>query len=90
MISIYSSYIWKKKPILIKGSLERFRDFIYVDDCISILTKALKIKLKNHFEIFNLSFGKKYKVKEIVKLIIKASGRKKYKYRSKFTKIGNF
>lgn len=80
MISIYSSYIWKKKPILIKGSLNRFRDFIYIDDCTNILTRALNIKIKNSLEIINLSFGDKYKVSEIIKLLIKCSGKKKYKY----------
>ena len=80
MISIYSSYIWKKKPILIKGSLNRFRNFMYVDDCANILAKALKIKIKNNLEVINLSFGDKYKVKELIKLIIKASGKKSYKY----------
>lgn len=81
MISIYSSYIWKKKPILIKGSLNRFRDFIYVDDCVNTLIKSIKIKLKDSSAVFNLSFGDKYKVKDILKLLIKASGKKKYKYR---------
>ena len=81
MISIYSSYIWKKKPILIKGSLNRFRDFIYVDDCVNILIKSMQIKLKDSSAVFNLSFGDKYKVKDIIKLLIKASGKKKYKYR---------
>lgn len=81
MISIYSSYIWKKKTILIKGSLNRFRDFMYVDDCANILSKALNIKVKNYLEIINLSFGDKYKVKEIIKLLIKASGKKNYRYR---------
>ena len=54
MISIYSSYFWKNKPVLIKGSLKRFRDFVFIDDCIDILTKSLKVKMSK-FEIFNLS-----------------------------------
>ena len=31
MISIYASYLWKK-PIIVKGSLQRVRNFQYIDD----------------------------------------------------------
>ena len=41
MVSIFCSYIWKKRSIIVKGSLNRFRNFTYIDDCAEILTKAL-------------------------------------------------
>ena len=31
MVSIYSSYVWRKKPIIVKGSLKRFRNYQYID-----------------------------------------------------------
>ena len=37
MVKIYSSYIWKKKPIIVKGSLNRFRNYQYIDDVTNIL-----------------------------------------------------
>ncbi len=80
MISIYSSYFWKNKPVLIKGSLKRFRDFVFIDDCIDILTKSLKVKMSK-FEIFNLSFGDNYNVKKVIKLISESFGKKKFKYK---------
>ena len=80
MISIYSSYFWKNQPVLVKGSLKRYRDFVFIEDCVEILAKTLKIKISN-FEILNLSFGDNYTVKDVIKLIAKSFGKKKYKYK---------
>ena len=80
MISIYTSYLWKNKPLVIKGSLKRFRDFVFIEDCINVLTKAIKIRSSKH-EIINLSFGDNYTVKNVIKLIAKTFGKKNYKYR---------
>ena len=77
MVSIYSSYVWKKKPIVVKGSLKRFRDFIYIKDYVNILAKSISTKLKGRSEIFNLSFGENYSVRSLIKKIILASNNKK-------------
>jgi UDP-glucose 4-epimerase len=79
MVKIYSSYIWKKKPILIKGSLKRFRNFNYIDDVVDILIKSLSNKKLKKNEIFNLTSGKKYKVGELIKKILKVNSIKDYK-----------
>ena len=42
MVKIYSSYIWKKKPIIVKGSLNRFRNYQFIDDVINIFSKITK------------------------------------------------
>mgnify|MGYP006094503843 len=79
MVSIFCSYVWQNKPIIVKGSLNRFRNFTYIDDCAEILAKSLNnSKLKN-FEIFNLASEKKITVKELVKKIIKVKNLEKYK-----------
>ncbi len=77
MVSIYSSYVWKKKPIVIKGSLKRFRDFVYIDDCVEVLTRSLSVKMKNKNETFNLTTGEKSSVKLLLKKILKASNNSK-------------
>ena len=65
MVSIFCSYVWQNKPIVVKGSLNRFRNFTYIDDCVEILAKSLNnSKLKN-FEIFNLTSEKKNYSKRI-------------------------
>ena len=34
MVGIYSFYVWQKKPILVKGSLNRYRNFMYIEDLL--------------------------------------------------------
>jgi len=75
MVSIYLKQFFdnKFKEVEVKGSLERFRDLIYIDDVVDITIEALKNpKFKN--QIINVGTGKKTTVKEILKLIKKFSG----------------
>ena len=65
MLSIYLSQILKYKKVFIKGSLNRFRDFIYIEDVIS----ALKTNAK--YGIYNIGYGKPYKVESLIKLLFK-------------------
>ncbi len=76
MVSIYSSYIWKKKPIIVKGSLNRYRDFVFIEDCVAILAKCVSVNFKNKNELFHLTMGENLTVKELLKKIIKASKNK--------------
>ena len=65
MFGIYLNQKLKKKSILVKGSLSRYRDFIYIDDVISIIIKSMMIKdNKNH--IFNVCTSKKTTVKNLI------------------------
>jgi len=73
MVSIYSSYVWKKKPIIIKGSLNRFRDFVYIKDCVNILSICIRKKFKKKDELFHLTMGENLTVKSLIKKILKAS-----------------
>ena len=67
MISIYLAQVLKNNKIDITGSLDRTRDFLYIDDLIKILiTKKLR---KN--ETYNVGFGKPIKVRRVIELIEK-------------------
>ena len=79
MVSIYCSYIWRKKPLLVKGSLKRFRNFTYISDCVHILKESIKNKRLKKIEIINLSDEKKFSVKELVKKILKVNKLKSWK-----------
>ena len=79
MVSIYCSYLWRNKPILVKGSLNRFRNYQYIDDVINILILSLKNKRLNKNKIINLTTGKAEKVKNLLKKIFKVNNIKKYK-----------
>jgi len=77
MISIYLGQLLKSNKIFVKGKLNRFRDFIYIDDVVKILTGCLKNPRTNN-KIYNISTGKKTFIKKILYLIKKYS-KKKFK-----------
>ena len=68
MISIYLAQLLKSNKIIIKGSLKRFRDFIYIDDVVKI-TYLCSIKKNTKNKIYNISTGYKTTVKKIISLI---------------------
>ena len=67
MLKIYLTQMIKNKKLNIKGSLERFRDFIYVDDVVAALYECMKNKKK--LLILNIGSGKKLTVKNLIKTI---------------------
>ena len=69
MISIYIGFVWKNEPICIKGSLDRYRDFTFIDDNVDALISCHE-KPISFGEVYNLSSGKKTVVKELVKSIL--------------------
>lgn len=79
MISIYCSYVWKNKPIIVKGSLKRFRNYQYIDDVVNILFKTIKNKSLAKNEIFNLSSGVYTTVNSLIKLILKIKNKPNHK-----------
>jgi len=79
MVSIYASYLWRNKPIIVKGSLSRFRNFNYIDDCINVLLKSIDNKNLNKNEIFNLTSSKLIKIKDLIKLMLNINNNKNHK-----------
>ena len=68
MVSIFLSQAIKNKKIAIKGSLRRFRDFIYIDDVVECWFKAsLSEKVFN--QAINIGTGRKTTVKQIIEMI---------------------
>jgi UDP-glucose 4-epimerase len=79
MVSIYCSYVWKNKPIIVKGSLKRFRNYQYIEDVVNILFKAIKNKNLAKNEVINLSNGVTTTVVSLIKLILKMKNMHNYK-----------
>ncbi len=79
MVGIYSYYLWQNKPIIIKGSPNRFRNFVYIDDCINVLFKSISNKHLNNFETINLTSGKKVTVKKLIKTMLDVNKKKNYR-----------
>jgi UDP-glucose 4-epimerase len=69
MVSIFLQYALTQNNITVKGSLERYRDFIYIDDVVDIWMQSITNNLANN-QIFNLGTGIKTKIKDLL-LIIK-------------------
>ena len=78
MVGIYSYYVWAKKPIVVKGSLKRFRNLVFIDDCIKILFKCLNNKKLKKFETINLTSAKKTSVRDLINTILKVNNLKNY------------
>ncbi len=69
------------KHIEIYNNGNHFRDFTYIDDCVSGIIKSLKFKMKKNFEIFNIASEKPIKLINFIKLIeksLKIKSKKKY------------
>ncbi len=73
MVSIYMAYLLKGEDILVKGSPERYRDLIYIDDVISAIIACLDNEYSYGKE-FNVGSGIPTTVQELLNAEIKAFG----------------
>jgi UDP-glucose 4-epimerase len=68
MVSIYLAQALKKRLIHVKGSADRFRDFVYVDDVVDALLRFETQQLGEH-HIFNIGTGVRTTVHDLVERI---------------------
>ena len=73
MVSIYLAFLKMGQPILVRGSLDRFRDFIYIDDVVQAWMTALH-NPRSYSQVYNLGSGRKTLVREILAELIRAWG----------------
>jgi UDP-glucose 4-epimerase len=74
MISIFLKQLIDPNysEIVVKGSLERFRDFIYIDDLVDITISSLgNNQMLN--ELFNVGTGYKTSIREVLDIMMKVS-----------------
>lgn len=78
MVSIYLKQIIDNefKNVIVKGSLERFRDFVYIDDIVNITIEALENMKMNNL-ILNVGTGVKTTVNRVIELLMKETNIKK-------------
>jgi len=67
MVSIYMSYVLAKKPVSVKGPLDRTRDFTYIDDVVEALYLGLKEEADGG--IFNVCTGRELSVSVVLKTV---------------------
>lgn len=69
MASIYLALALREHHITVKGSGERFRDFVYIDDIVDAVLKSMNRVKGEMFEVYNVSNCRKIYVKDIVDYI---------------------
>ena len=69
MLSIYLSYLLEGSVLPVTGSLERFRDFVYIDDVIDAWTNAITTEETPH-RTYNIGSGEKTTVRELIGLLL--------------------
>ena len=70
LAATFSKFLNKKKLIDVWGVGKEKRDFLYIDDLSNAINKIFK-KQKSQFEIFNVSYGKSFSIKEMIYMINK-------------------
>lgn len=69
MASIFMAYLLRGEEVPVTGSLERFRDFIYIDDVVDAWVNALQMK-QTPAPVYNLGNGKATTVSELLRILI--------------------
>ncbi|MDO8282172.1 MAG: NAD-dependent epimerase/dehydratase family protein [Thermodesulfovibrionia bacterium] len=69
MVSIYLAQMIKKDRIIVKGSLERFRDFIYIDDVVRSFLLCLDLP-QTVGKTLNVGTGIKTTVRDLLKIML--------------------
>jgi UDP-glucose 4-epimerase len=73
MVSIYLEQLLKNDHIVVKGSLERFRDFIYIEDCVDVVIGLINDS-KSHGKTYNIGTGVRTTVSELLDCLQGISG----------------
>lgn len=73
MVSIYMAYILKKEEVAVKGSPDRYRDFIYIDDVIDVCMVCLD-NPATFGKTYNIASGEKTHVKVLLENELRAFG----------------
>lgn len=73
MVSIYLEQLLRSEKIIVKGALDRFRDFIFIDDCVEITMRTIEDE-KAYGKTYNIGTGIKTTVQELINRMMTISG----------------
>lgn len=73
MVSIYLAYLLQSKTLPVKGSPERYRDFVFIEDVVDAYMACLD-EPASHGKAFNVAFGRRTLVRELVRALLEAMG----------------
>lgn len=83
MVSIFLAYLMHREEIWVKGSGDRFRDFIYIDDVVEVWCSSLDNPI-TYGKVYNLATGRRTTVAELVRKEIEFFGEDIRTYPVKF------
>jgi UDP-glucose 4-epimerase len=83
MVSIYMAYILKDEELLVKGSPDRYRDLVYIDDVIDAYMMCLN-NPNSYGKTYNVASGVRTHVRELLNAELKAFGYDPSDYPIKF------
>jgi UDP-glucose 4-epimerase len=73
MASIFMAYLLRGAEVPVTGSLERYRDFIYIDDAVEAWMRAVRLPATSS-SVYNLGSGSSTTVRELLNLLIRVMG----------------
>ena len=73
LVSIYLSYVLRGEPVVVKGSGERRRDLIYIEDVVRALLGALDERV-TFGKTYNLGSGRAHRIADVVRWLVRACG----------------
>ena len=73
MVSIYLKYLLDGNRITVKGSLDRFRDFVYIDDVVEMFCQAVTTDRFNG-QVLNVATGVKTTVSTLLDRLCRCFG----------------
>lgn len=77
MVSIYLSFMLDGNVINVKGSKERFRDFLYIDDCVEAWMRSYENDI-SYGQTYNLASGQKTSVEDLIEILRQEFGQIDY------------
>ena len=73
--NLISSINKNKQPLTVYNNGKQLRDLLYVEDATDAIIQAIKIPMDG-FNVFNISSGNRYMIKDLIKIIEKTSHKK--------------
>jgi UDP-glucose 4-epimerase len=72
MVSIYLGKALNERRIVVKGSLDRFRDFVHVDDVVEAFIRASNSPGQVGFVAYNVATGRGTTVRDLIDMLARA------------------
>lgn len=69
--------VLRGEPPIIYGDGTQTRDFVYIKDVVEAISKSIETEYTNN--IFNIGSGREYKVRDVVDIILRLTGRTELK-----------